>query len=208
MPHREDHDGGIRPLSMSSDELRALLRQPESTTLEFKDGLPSAQEVRRLIAAFANTEGGTLVIGQHPEPGRGAGLAHPGVVLGHIAEWAKEVTPEPDVQAAEVDLEPYEHFVVVRVARGEQVPYLAEGQAFERRGNHLAPLTAERLAAALPRQPAEFQIRQIAVAITQQSAKIDSLSRRMHWTRQLPIRAAAAILGAAVGYVLGVWNPL
>jgi predicted HTH transcriptional regulator len=156
MPHNEDHDGGIHPLSMSSDELRALLRQPESTTLEFKDGLPSAEEVQRLIAAFANTEGGTLVIGQHPQPGRGAGLAHPGVVLWHIEEWAKEVTPQPEVEAAQVDLEPYEHFVVVRVARGDQGPYLAEGQVLERRDDRVTPMTASSLAA-------DFRLRRTCV---------------------------------------------
>jgi hypothetical protein len=204
--------GGIPPLSISSDDLRALLRQPESTTLEFRDALGSPQAIQRLVAAFANTEGGTLVIGQHPESGRFPGLAHPGVALWHIEKWVKEVSPQPDVRGAIVELETAQHFLVVRVARGDQVPYLAESQAFERRGNRVAALTAERLFAALPRQPAEIQVRQIAYAIVQQSAKIDSLSKRMHWKRQLPIRIVAALIGAVVGavvgYVLGVWNPL
>jgi Putative DNA-binding domain len=213
----------IPPPSISSDELHALLREPESTTLEFKDSLPSEREIQGLVAAFANTLGGTLVIGQRPEGGRAAGLAHPGVVLGHIADWVKEVTPEPDVQGAVVDLEPGEHFVVIRVARGDQGPYLAaEGQALERRHDRVAPMTAERLASVIAPPGLDRargyelpEVGRLAVAVERQSTnielqltRIETLSRRLHWTRQLPIRVATAVLGAVVGYVLGVWNPL
>jgi predicted HTH transcriptional regulator len=44
-------------------ELVELLRRPEGKTLEFKRDLSSPDGVVRTIIAFANTAGGTLLIG-------------------------------------------------------------------------------------------------------------------------------------------------
>ena len=43
--------------------LLELLKQPEGKTLEFKRDLSSPDGVLRSIIAFANTAGGTLLIG-------------------------------------------------------------------------------------------------------------------------------------------------
>lgn len=40
-----------------------LLKQPEGKTLEFKRDLSSPSNILRTITAFANTAGGTLIIG-------------------------------------------------------------------------------------------------------------------------------------------------
>jgi hypothetical protein len=206
--------GDLPPLP-SPDEFRALLREPESTTLEFKSDLPSPQEVQRLVAAFANTDGGTLVIGPHP-------LATEEWAK-DVADWAREVTPRPRVRITPVGLGPQrrrQDFVIVQVARGDQGPYLAEGQALERRDDRVVPMTAQSIASAveppgLDRARDLPDLRRLADVVAGQSTKIEQqlttigdLSQQMHWTRQLPIRAATAMLGAGVGYVLGVWNPL
>ncbi|MGX6643214.1 AlbA family DNA-binding domain-containing protein [Legionella pneumophila] len=44
-------------------KLLELLKQPEGKTLEFKRDLSSPSNILRTITAFANTAGGTLVIG-------------------------------------------------------------------------------------------------------------------------------------------------
>ena len=44
-------------------DLLALLKYPEGKTLEFKRDLSSPDGVLRAIVAFANTAGGTLLIG-------------------------------------------------------------------------------------------------------------------------------------------------
>ena len=44
-------------------KLLELLKQPEGKTLEFKRDLSSSDGVLRSIVAFANTAGGTLLIG-------------------------------------------------------------------------------------------------------------------------------------------------
>ncbi|MDN3507003.1 MAG: ATP-binding protein [Simkaniaceae bacterium] len=60
----QDIAGYCRILIM--DEISNLLAQPESKTLEFKKNLSSLQPILKTIVAFANTSGGTLVIGIDP----------------------------------------------------------------------------------------------------------------------------------------------
>lgn len=48
---------------MTQAEIKKLLKQPEGRTLEFKRDLSSLTPVLRTLVAFANTAGGTMVIG-------------------------------------------------------------------------------------------------------------------------------------------------
>lgn len=48
---------------MGPAELRNLIQTGEGTFLEFKKTIPNAQKIAREIAAFANTKGGTILVG-------------------------------------------------------------------------------------------------------------------------------------------------
>jgi len=56
-------NGEINISSMSSSDLRNLIQTGEGTYLEFKKTTPSPEKIAREIAAFANTGGGTILIG-------------------------------------------------------------------------------------------------------------------------------------------------
>jgi predicted HTH transcriptional regulator len=43
--------------------IKALLKQPEGETLDFKQGISSTIKIAKTIIAFANTRGGKIVIG-------------------------------------------------------------------------------------------------------------------------------------------------
>lgn len=49
---------------MDGFEIEKLLTQPESKTLEFKKDLSSLEPIMKTIVAFANTAGGTLIVGR------------------------------------------------------------------------------------------------------------------------------------------------
>jgi hypothetical protein len=46
-----------------SNEIQNVIGQPESSTLEYKAVLPPSRNIAQLIAAFANSEGGYIVLG-------------------------------------------------------------------------------------------------------------------------------------------------
>lgn len=51
------------PSAMSLNDLKRLIQTGEGTYLEFKRTIPSAEKIAREIAAFANSNGGTLLVG-------------------------------------------------------------------------------------------------------------------------------------------------
>lgn len=56
-------NGEIVISNMSPGDLRNLVQTGEGSYLEFKRTIPSAKKIAREIAAFANTKGGTILIG-------------------------------------------------------------------------------------------------------------------------------------------------
>ena len=56
-------NGEIVISDMSAWDLKNLIQTGESTHLEFKRTIPTAKKIAREIAAFANTSGGTILIG-------------------------------------------------------------------------------------------------------------------------------------------------
>ena len=58
-------------------DIHDLLRASEGKTLEFKRNLDSPQSVLRVLVAFANTAGGTLLIGVEDRTRAVCGVAEP-----------------------------------------------------------------------------------------------------------------------------------
>lgn len=56
-------NGEIRISQMSAADLRNLIQRGEGSFLEFKKTIPSPEKIAREIAAFANTKGGTILVG-------------------------------------------------------------------------------------------------------------------------------------------------
>ena len=54
--------------------LVTIIEQPENRRLEFKQQLPSSQDLAKTIIAFANDAGGDLVIGVQDSPRKLVGL--------------------------------------------------------------------------------------------------------------------------------------
>lgn len=50
-------------MSLNSDEIIHLIKQTESRQIEFKSILPAFMAMAKLIAAFANSEGGYIIVG-------------------------------------------------------------------------------------------------------------------------------------------------
>ena len=59
----EDSIYGALPSKIPSMDLISLLSRPEGKTLEFKENAQSLPGIIKTVVAFANTAGGTIVIG-------------------------------------------------------------------------------------------------------------------------------------------------
>jgi predicted HTH transcriptional regulator len=161
------------------------------------------------VAAFANTTGGTLVVGADERSPERGGLAHPGVVADHARRWIEtHVDPIPEFDVEEVTLEPGRTFVVVSVQAGRARPYIAEGHALERRGDRLIPISPDRIREVGTPTGGNHASPDLPAAIAVLAETVERLERRAHWKRQLPTQMLLLVAGAIAGYLLGVWNPL
>ena len=192
---------------MTPDELGELLQQPEGERLEFIDHLPDRDRLLVTIAAFANTSGGTLVLGIDDQTRQPRGLNHPGTVLGHALEWVREgIAPPLAVEGEDVEFEPGRHVVVIHVPRGDEPPYIADGRVVERRADRVVPISSERLADAMVGP-------QLARVINEQSDRVERQTELIEelWSSVNRQRREGVLLGVAtiiLGYLLGAWNPL
>lgn len=118
---------------MTIEELQALIAQGEGQQLEFKRSLAELETAVRTLAAFANTEGGTVLFGV-----RGSGE----IVGVEASQASKEqlvnkVTAStdpvlyPSVELVKVN---GKTVIVVTVAESENKPHLAGGRAYKRVG--------------------------------------------------------------------------
>ena len=118
---------------MTIEELQALIAQGEGQQLEFKRSLAELETAVRTLAAFANTEGGTVLFG----------VRQSGEIVGvEASQTSKEQLVNKVTASTDPVLYPSVEFVkvngktviVVTVAESENKPHLAGGRAYKRVG--------------------------------------------------------------------------
>ncbi|HIC95287.1 TPA: ATP-binding protein [Candidatus Bipolaricaulota bacterium] len=62
---------------MTPEEFERLITQREGETLEFKQEMPSSSDLARLVTAFYNTRGGTIIFGVEDGTQRPVGVPNP-----------------------------------------------------------------------------------------------------------------------------------
>ncbi len=91
-----------RAVDLSAEELLLLVEQGEGRSLEFKRGLPRDEKLARTLCAFANTRGGTLLVGVL-DKGAVHGTHRPREVMADIRRIGREyLEPQLTVQTTVV----------------------------------------------------------------------------------------------------------
>ncbi len=120
-------------------DLTEILREPEGKTLEFKRDLSSPKPFLRTVVAFANTAGGTILVGVEDGTGHIRGVADPLALEERVANMiADAISPQllPDIEILRYRSS---HVLAIRVYPGSNRPhYLGsepESGAFVRVGS-------------------------------------------------------------------------
>ena len=111
---------------MSPEHLDELIAQGEGPTLEFKPTL--TKDIGRELCAFANSDGGTLLIGI-TDLGRIVGIADHNRTKSHIRSIARSAEPPIDVEIGAID-----EVLRVTVPTQPHKPYSHGGRFFRRDG--------------------------------------------------------------------------
>lgn len=121
------HTGSVRISDMSRQDLKNLIATGEGSFLEFKHKVASPEKIAREIAAFANTKGGTILIG----------VGDRGELVGtesYMEEefWLNQASDDVCVPPVQIDIELLnignKDVLIVEVPEAEEKPVFVKGK--------------------------------------------------------------------------------
>jgi len=129
---------------MTEKQLRQLIQQGESQNIEFKSSLSLKNEVGETISAFANTDGGVILIGVSDES-KILGVDIGKKTVEDLANWVKENTdPQiyPDMKVHQVD---GKNIVELSLKESSEKPVFFKDRAFQRVGKTNQRISASKI---------------------------------------------------------------
>lgn len=119
--------------SSSAETLLSLIAGGESTFVEFKSQLPS-EELAETVCAFANTKGGTIIVGV-TNGGQIRGFSHPKYGVDHVDNVVSaSVDPIPVVSTRSTSIRGHP-LLVIQVQEGASKPYMLRQRGVYIRSN-------------------------------------------------------------------------
>jgi len=122
---------------MDKKELDLLIQQGEGYNLEFKEGINS--DLGREICAFANANGGKILIGVS-DNGSIKGVNEPNKVLSQIQDIARHLSPKFAVGTDLID-----RVIVITIPEGTNKPYSSGSRFFMRYGSNTQQLERDEI---------------------------------------------------------------
>jgi hypothetical protein len=186
-------------MPLTPEAAREVLRKGESQTVEFKTRPPDAPTLARLIAAFANSEGGTIFVGagDHGEV-LGADLDEVGRVF-HAALASIRNPPRVDLEAVTLD---GKHVATITVTKSDRL-VLAEDGAFTRVRDHVEVMSVPAISQALKPQTPD-DLANVAAALHDLTATVKKLGDDIAYSNSFRGQLQNYIVGGVTGAILGV----
>src|SRR3989337_3453417 len=118
---------------MKLEQIKKLVKQGESNTLEFKRSTAQLRAAFETICAFLNGAGGIVLIGV-TDKGNIIGQEVSDKTLQEIAHMVSELEPPAQAQItiSYVTVAEKNQVIVIKVKAGEHMPYIFDGRPFHR----------------------------------------------------------------------------
>jgi len=185
---------------MNPEELRKLVTQPESEVLEFKVRLPDIMLLATIISAFANTNGGRLIIGVRGN-GSIVGLDNLGHARLQIEQVLKIISPSIKVETETINIDG-KSVLVVSVPKGNQSPYLAAGRVFQRVNDRIIPITSKVLYTDITKRAKSLD--DLQTEVKQLSMTIETLNHELIVARNWKTKLIDMIIGGIIGALISL----
>ena len=191
---------------MDIDELKMMLQQGESNTVEFKVRLSSDNNLAIVLSSFANTMGGKLLIGVG-EKGNVKGVFGVESVLSQIQKATQTLISPPlnvNVQAAKI----YgRDVVIVEVpSPSKDVPYSVGETYYQRKGSYCSLISSEKLADLFRARASNSsdRLKSLEEGIEQLSEQNVRLEETILNASNWKTKAIDYVMGAVVALVLSI----
>lgn len=118
-------------------ELKQILQQGESYTVEFKRSLN--KEIKNEICSFVNSSGGKLLVGVDDD-GTVCGIMIDNKIRSQLQTSIEAINPRPNVTIDEIDYEG-KRIMIINCLADDRKPYMVSGSIFIRVGANSQKLT-------------------------------------------------------------------
>lgn len=129
---------------MTEKQIRDLIEQGEDQNVEFKSSLKQRQDIGATISAFANSAGGTVLIGVSDE-GKVVGANIGRKTVEDLANWVKQNTdPQiyPDVKVRKAN---GKDIIKISVKESDEKPVFFNDRAYQRVGKTNQRISASKI---------------------------------------------------------------
>lgn len=180
-------------------ELEQLVRQPRSSTFEYRARVPSPGTTAKLLAAFANAQGGTLVIGLR-RPGEVVGIPEPALAAKLLARALAAISPPIAARSELLELADKTVMVIRVEPELRAAPHLAGGQLVYRADRRVVPMPAEVLYALIQRRVGSVgdlwaEVKRLTDIVAQQNKQVFTT---LTWRDRVGKLVIGGIIGAIV----------
>ena len=186
-------------VELNEERIIELVSTGESEILEFKTSLRDPATLAKNLSAFANTAGGTLLIGiQEPDIVVGANEAQ----IKHLLERSKKLLSSPvDIEIQTISVE-QKSVVVVTVKLSHEIVF-CRGQALGRVGDMIRPLSSKQVSSKLGTKIARSDIDKIADSISKQTRTIEKLRDELREANSFKSKLKDYSIGGTIGAFIG-----
>jgi len=129
---------------MTKEELKKLIDQSEGHNLELKQSTSLRQEIGQAVSAFANTSGGTILVGVSPD-GNIVGADIGKKTLEDLANWVKENTDPPMYPQILMHKADSKDIIEIIVKESDEKPVFSQGHAYQRVGKTSQRISISRI---------------------------------------------------------------
>lgn len=184
--------------NMEPEQLKKLITQGESQELEFKSRLPDPKHLAKLISAFANTNGGRIIIGIRDD-GSIVGvddISHPQIEQMLVPTVLPSIRVETEILGIDD-----KSVLVITIPKGSQPPYLTDGRAFQRTGLVVSAITSQVLYSNIIEHARSSD--DLQTEVKRLSETIETLNKELiatgKWEKKIRDMLISGLIGAIIG---------
>lgn len=189
---------------ITDKNIQAVVQAGESEELEYKAVLPPPDTLARLISAFANTRGGSIILGLEGNK-RVPGVSY-ARARNHYERACNLVSPCPHTALYRVSYRG-KQVVVVDVEPSHEGPVAVGGTILTRVGDSVRPAESQNVLSLIKsdtKHRGELAAQEaVARRLAEQSKMLEEIRQHQVMTARLRNRLPDLIVGALLGAILG-----
>jgi len=187
---------------MKNIQIIKILSEPEGPNLEFEEQIPQSNIMARLISAFANSDGGMVLLGVGSK-GAVIGVQNLDEAMNKISHALEMIKPRPDVETSVEKIDGKAVLVLI-IHKSDKVPHTVKNLLFQRSGSTVVPVDSRSLYSRITKdintqKEISSKIERLTEIIEEQNGQ---LVHAQSWRAKLPDMLIGGIIGTAISLLI------